>query len=108
MGMKGLETMETEKKENPFVRIDSFQFEGKTIKKAMFVTINESDKFYLVFDTDEVMVLPVHRQCPVQIGTLTDLMGDSILLKQSIEKEMHEFCSNRMTLLKFVESLGGN
>ncbi|MCK5608736.1 hypothetical protein KAR91_43060 [Candidatus Pacearchaeota archaeon] len=51
---------------------------GETIKDILFIKLPElgGDKMFWIFESGRVLVMPVYRECPVQVGTMDDFKLD--------------------------------
>lgn len=96
--------MEEEKKQK-LVPVQSINIDGETIKKVFFVNIAQGDKMYFLFESGNVLVMPVYRQCPVQVGSAKELSEDFAVLIDIMKKEAREFVSERKNLISFIREM---
>lgn len=67
--------------------INEVELKGETIREELFINAGGSDKTILIFASGRVMVLPVYKECPVQVGTIDDLRGDFSHFIENLETE---------------------
>jgi len=80
--------------------INSVNLEGETIKKVLHIDIGGSDKTFLFFESGRVMVLPVYRECPVQMGQ--DVV-DAIV--REVEKQQAQVMSESANLINTLRGI---
>ena len=51
---------------------------GEKIKDIFFIKLPElgGDKMFWIFESGRVLIMPVYRECPVQVGTMEDFRLD--------------------------------
>ena len=62
--------------ENKLVPISSIKLDGETIKHTIYLPIGGSEKTILIFESGRALIMPVHKACPVQPGTVQELKED--------------------------------
>jgi len=87
------------------IPIQDFSFDGKTIRKVFFQEIAGGDKMFVVFSDGGVMILPVYRDCPVQVGTLNDLKQDFDAMRKSIMESVTKMIVSSDTVLAIFKEL---
>ena len=89
--------------------IGNVKLDGETINNIIFANFMGADKMYLITKSGKVVILPVSRLCPVQIGTIDDLKADIAQLQETVFKEIERMILNRkdafdkLELLKNIE-----
>jgi len=82
--------------------INKINLNGKTIKKVFFAHISGGDKMYIVFTDATVLVMPVHRTCPVQAGRFEDFLEDREEVVNQMRVEMQVFCTEHQKIIDFL------
>jgi len=67
--------------------INSVDLKGETIKQELFLSAGGSEKTILIFESGKVLVLPIYRECSVQVGTIEDLRTDFDAFIENLEAE---------------------
>ena len=93
------------KKNIDFIPIQNVDFVGETVTHVFFATIAGGDKMYWLFESGKVVIMPVHRKCPVQTGLDSDLAEDFDSLLNAIEEEKKKFIVDRDSLTSFIKEL---
>ena len=89
------------------VPIKTVEFDGETIKKVIITKFAGADKTFIVFESGKVVILPVSRECPVQVGTLEQLADDLKAIKEQVEREADRLVAERQRTLESIEELIG-
>jgi hypothetical protein len=58
------------------VPFNSVDLKGEVIKQEIFINIGGGEKTILIFESGRVLIMPVYKKCPVQIGTIEDFKTD--------------------------------
>jgi hypothetical protein len=88
------------------VPINSVDLNGETIKRVLFVNVGGGDKTILIFVSGRVLVMPVYRACPVQVGTMKDLIPDFPEFLQNIESEKKRTIDEADKTISLIKELG--
>ena len=86
---------------NNLIPISKADLKGETVKQIFFINISGGDKTIIVFESGKVLVMPVYRECPVQIGMIKDLSEDFDMFLKSLQDEKNKVIEDvkRTTLL---------
>lgn len=84
------------------VPVNTVDLTGKTISNVFFANIENGDKMFVLFTDKTVLVMPVYRKCPVQVGMLTEFMQDRDLVINQCKNEMLAFCTERQKIIDFL------
>jgi hypothetical protein len=69
------------------IPINKVELTGETVRQIFFINISGGDKTIIVFESGKVLVMPVYRECPVQVGGIEDLKIDFDMFIKSIEAD---------------------
>ena len=89
------------------VPIKTVEFDGETIRTVIITKFAGADKMFMIFESGKVVVLPVSRECPVQVGTIEQLAGDLKAIKEQVEREADRLVAERQRTLESIEELIG-
>jgi len=92
-------------KKNALVAIDTVALEGKTIEKVFFADVKGGDKMYVLFTDETLVVLPVYRECPVQVGRKADLMADAEWLANAMAEHIRRFTEPRNEVIEYLRGI---
>jgi len=87
------------------VPICTVEFTGEKIKKALFVNVGGGEKTIIVFESGKVVVLPVYKKCPVQVGTVEDLRGDREEILKSIVSVRQQAIDEADQMIRLIKEL---
>ncbi len=79
-----------EKKKSKLIAFSDVELKGETIKEVFFLNVSGGEKTFLVFESGNVLVMPVYKGCPMQFGAIEDLRNDFELFIGLIEKDKLE------------------
>lgn len=86
------------------IPIKTVQFEGETIRHIFFLDIIGGDKMIMVMASNKVVILPIYRECPVQEGTVVDLVADFGDYREKLKEALTTQIENHQALeLKLKE-----
>lgn len=80
---------------------------GETVKDIFFIKIPElgGDKMFWVFESGKVLIMPVYRECPVQIGTMKDLRIDLDNFIHKLDSQKMSIVTERTNTIKQLKGL---
>ena len=90
--------------ENKLVHIGSIKLDGETIKHTLSLPIGGSEKTILIFESGRVLIMPVHKACPVQPGTIQQLEEDFQEMRKILNAQV-ERSSQGLEVVKIMEDL---
>jgi len=80
-------------------------FEGETIRSVLYINFQNSNLMYMIMKSGNVVVLPINKGCPVQVGTISDLQTDFEEMKQKLESDKVSVIVENDTLKRKIEEL---
>jgi len=89
---------------NKLVPISSIKLDGETIKHIIFLPIGGSEKTILIFESGRVLVMPVHKACPVQIGIIDQLKEDFEEMRKLLNAQI-ERSNEGLNIVKLMEEM---
>ena len=87
------------------VPIKTVEMDGETIRTVIITKFAGADKMFMIFESGKVVVLPVSRECPVQVGTTEQLAGDLAAIKDQVKMEADKLIEERQRTLESIEAL---
>lgn len=83
------------------IPIYAADIQGETIKEMFFMNVAGGEKTFMIFQSGKVLILPVYRECPVQLGNMADLSEDMEGFLQIISTEIMKLAAQ----MKRIEEL---
>jgi len=86
------------------VPISSIKLDGETIKHTIYLPIGGAEKMILIFESGRVLIMPVHKACPVQPGTTQQLEEDFQEMRKILNAQI-EKSNQGLEVVKAMEGL---
>jgi len=86
------------------VPISSIKLDGETIKRTLYLPIGGSEKMILIFESGRVLIMPVHKACPVQPGTIDQLKEDFEEMRKILNAQI-ERSNQGLEIVKEMEGM---
>ncbi|MDF1592584.1 MAG: hypothetical protein P1P89_13800 [Desulfobacterales bacterium] len=80
--------------------VRTVNFDGETIRKVLFVDFAGGDKMVMVLESGKIVVLPVYRECPVQVGFLGDFQADIGTIIETVQNRVQAQISEGESLVR--------
>ena len=74
---------------------------GEIIKTVLHINIAGGDKTFLIFESGNVVVLPVYRECAVQVGTIENVKTEI----EGLEKQKQAIISDLDGAIEAIRGL---
>ncbi len=85
------------------VPIRAVDLAGEIIRRVFFVNFAGGEKMYWLFESGKVLIMPVYKECPVQVGTLHDLTQDFHAIIDAMEDERGQLLVDTKNIQMLIE-----
>lgn len=98
--------MET-KEETALRPIKEVDLTNEQIKDVLHLNVQGGDKMFLIFNSGNILVMPIHPECPVQVGTIHNLSEDLVGFIEELELKKAQMQVEVSNTIKKIQNLRG-